>query len=226
MAFSNKHRPAALAMAAVLGATVMAAPLREARADDVSPTGKGIVGGALLGAEVPVIIEGIAGVHSGLGLRHQRHRGRGRRRGRRLRGRAELHRRQGADVHARRRPRARHPGRGPHPERDALPARRGRHGGPHARPRGRARRARGEQHHTGSRRGAAPAAASRHPPLAAARAAASPAVPARPCTRALSGSGVPGRRRAARVLGHRGPLPTGCGTIPTAFHLPVLRVAF
>ncbi|HEY3820548.1 MAG TPA: hypothetical protein VGL81_25455 [Polyangiaceae bacterium] len=65
MAFSNKHRPAALAMAVVLGATVVAAPLREARADEVSSSGKGITGGALLGAEVPVIVEGIAGLHSG-----------------------------------------------------------------------------------------------------------------------------------------------------------------
>jgi hypothetical protein len=69
MAFSKMraslHRPAALALAAVLGATVVAAPLREARADEVSPTGKGIVGGGLLGAEVPMIVEGIAGVHSG-----------------------------------------------------------------------------------------------------------------------------------------------------------------
>jgi hypothetical protein len=61
----NRKRPIALAMAAVLGAAVTVAPLREARADDVSPNGKGIVGGALLGAEVPVIIEGIAGVRSG-----------------------------------------------------------------------------------------------------------------------------------------------------------------
>jgi hypothetical protein len=65
MAFSKMHRPAALALAAVLGATVVAAPLREARADNVSPTGKGVAGGALLGAEVPMIVEGIAGVHSG-----------------------------------------------------------------------------------------------------------------------------------------------------------------
>ena len=65
MAFSTKHRPAALALAAILGATVVAAPLRDARADDVSPTGKGIAGGALLGAEVLAIVEGIAGVHSG-----------------------------------------------------------------------------------------------------------------------------------------------------------------
>jgi hypothetical protein len=65
MASSNKHRPAALAMAAILGASVVCAPLREARADNVSPTGKGIVGGSLLGAEIPTIIEGIAGVRSG-----------------------------------------------------------------------------------------------------------------------------------------------------------------
>jgi len=65
MAFSSRHRPAAFAMAAVLGATVVAAPLRDARADEVSSTGKGITGGALLGAEVPMIVEGIAGVHSG-----------------------------------------------------------------------------------------------------------------------------------------------------------------
>jgi len=63
MVFSsmNKH----FALAAVVGATVLAAPLRDARADEVSPTGKGIAGGALMGAEVPMIVEGIAGVHSG-----------------------------------------------------------------------------------------------------------------------------------------------------------------
>ena len=65
MALTNTHRPAAVVMAAILGASVLAAPLREARADDVSSKGKGIAGGALLGAEVPVIVEGIAGVHSG-----------------------------------------------------------------------------------------------------------------------------------------------------------------
>jgi hypothetical protein len=65
MALSNMHRPGALVMAAILGAAVVGAPLRDARADDVSPNGKGIVGGALLGAEVPTIIEGIAGVRSG-----------------------------------------------------------------------------------------------------------------------------------------------------------------
>lgn len=68
MALSNKarkQRPAALALAAVLGATLTLAPFKDARADNVSSSGKGIVGGGLLGAEVPVIIEGIAGVRSG-----------------------------------------------------------------------------------------------------------------------------------------------------------------
>jgi hypothetical protein len=65
MAFSNRHRPAVFAMAALFSASVVAAPFREARADDVSPKGKGIVGGALLGAEIPTIVEGIAGVRPG-----------------------------------------------------------------------------------------------------------------------------------------------------------------
>ena len=60
------HRPTALALAAVLGAAVVTAPARTARADNVSPTGKGIVGGGLLGGEVVWIVEGVAGVHSGL----------------------------------------------------------------------------------------------------------------------------------------------------------------
>jgi len=65
MAFSNVR---ASLLAVVLGATVVGAPLREARADNVSATGQaatGVGGGALLGAEIPVIVEGIAGVHSG-----------------------------------------------------------------------------------------------------------------------------------------------------------------
>jgi hypothetical protein len=55
----------AVAAAAVLGVVVVSAPAREARADDVSPTGKGIVGGALLGAEVVTITEALAGVKPG-----------------------------------------------------------------------------------------------------------------------------------------------------------------
>jgi hypothetical protein len=45
--------------------TALAAWVRDARADEVSPKGKGIAGGALLGAEVVTIIESIAGVHAG-----------------------------------------------------------------------------------------------------------------------------------------------------------------
>jgi hypothetical protein len=64
MALTNMRpfRPA-FALATVLGVGVLAAP-GVARADDVSSSGKGIAGGALLGAEVPTIIEGIAGVRS------------------------------------------------------------------------------------------------------------------------------------------------------------------
>jgi hypothetical protein len=67
MPLPRTHRPARpvlLATAAVFGLTALAAPLREARADNVSPTGKGIVGGGLLGAEVVTIVESLAGVKS------------------------------------------------------------------------------------------------------------------------------------------------------------------
>jgi hypothetical protein len=60
-----KLRPAVLATAAVFGAAVLAAPVREAHADNVSPTGKGIVGGALLGAEAVTIVESLVGVRPG-----------------------------------------------------------------------------------------------------------------------------------------------------------------
>ncbi len=58
------HRPGfapAVALAALLGVVAVSAPAREARADEVSPDGKGIVGGALLGAEVITITEALAG---------------------------------------------------------------------------------------------------------------------------------------------------------------------
>jgi hypothetical protein len=61
----RKLRPAVLAIAAVFGAIPFAAPARQAHADDVSPTGKGITGGALLGAEAVTMVESIAGVHQG-----------------------------------------------------------------------------------------------------------------------------------------------------------------
>ena len=56
MALSCKtYRPALLATAALFGVTALVAPCRQARADEVSPTGKGIVGGGLLGAEAVTI---------------------------------------------------------------------------------------------------------------------------------------------------------------------------
>ena len=65
MSFSvRKHRPAVLAAAALVGASLVT-PSRDARADDVAPTGKGIVGGGLLGAEVVTITESLVGVRSG-----------------------------------------------------------------------------------------------------------------------------------------------------------------
>jgi hypothetical protein len=54
----------ALGLAAAFGLTLTAAS-PTARADDVSPTGKGIAGGALLGGEVVTITEALIGVHSG-----------------------------------------------------------------------------------------------------------------------------------------------------------------
>jgi hypothetical protein len=59
--------PFGVALAAVLGAAMVSAPSRPARADStsVSPDGKGIVGGALLGAEVVTMTESIAGLRPG-----------------------------------------------------------------------------------------------------------------------------------------------------------------
>jgi hypothetical protein len=57
-------RPAVLVTAAAFGGAVLA-PIHDARADDVSPKGKGIAGGALLGAEVVTIVESFIGVRSG-----------------------------------------------------------------------------------------------------------------------------------------------------------------
>lgn len=58
-------RPTVLLTAVVFGATTLAFPLRDARADNISPNGKGIVGGALLGAEVVTIAESLIGVRVG-----------------------------------------------------------------------------------------------------------------------------------------------------------------
>jgi hypothetical protein len=54
-------RPVLVAMAALLGGTAVTAPCQMARADEVSPNGKGVVGGALLGGEVVTIVESLAG---------------------------------------------------------------------------------------------------------------------------------------------------------------------
>lgn len=67
MTIKTTHRVAATVLAGALGAATLLAPT-EARAQDadnsaaVSPTGKGIAGGALLGAEIVMIPIAIAGV--------------------------------------------------------------------------------------------------------------------------------------------------------------------
>src|SRR5580700_7925065 len=53
------------AFAIACGGSVLLGPVRDAHADEVSSTGKGITGGALLGAEVVTMVEAIAGVRSG-----------------------------------------------------------------------------------------------------------------------------------------------------------------
>ena len=53
-------------LAALFGAATTLAHTPEARADDVSPTGKGMVGGGLLGAEVVTITEAIIGLRNPL----------------------------------------------------------------------------------------------------------------------------------------------------------------
>jgi MFS family permease len=58
-------RVTALGLATVVGLTTLTAFAPQARADEVSPTGKGIAGGALLGGEVVTITEALAGVHAG-----------------------------------------------------------------------------------------------------------------------------------------------------------------
>jgi hypothetical protein len=60
MAMRTAH---ALAVSAALAAAVVAVP-REAQAEEVTPTAKGIVGTALLGGEVVVFAEAIFGVRS------------------------------------------------------------------------------------------------------------------------------------------------------------------
>lgn len=58
-------RVGAFALAALAAGTVLLGAPSTAHAEDVKPTGKGIVGGAFLGGEVVVFVEAIAGVRSG-----------------------------------------------------------------------------------------------------------------------------------------------------------------
>jgi hypothetical protein len=60
-----RSRIGPFALAALTAGTVFLGAPRVARADDVKPDGKGIVGGAFLGAELVVFVEAIAGVRSG-----------------------------------------------------------------------------------------------------------------------------------------------------------------
>ena len=55
----------ALGMAAIVGFTAVTSFARQARADEVSPTGKGMAGGGLLGGEVVTITEALIGVRPG-----------------------------------------------------------------------------------------------------------------------------------------------------------------
>jgi len=61
------YRPVAAATAAFFGVAALTATPRDARAEspNVSPTGKGIVGGGLLGAEVVTITEALVGARAG-----------------------------------------------------------------------------------------------------------------------------------------------------------------
>ena len=64
-ASSASTRVRALALAALAAGTVLVGAPSTAHAEDVKPTGKGIVGGAFLGAEVVVFAEALFGVRSG-----------------------------------------------------------------------------------------------------------------------------------------------------------------
>jgi hypothetical protein len=61
---SRSNRVGAAALALLAAGTVFLGSPRAAQADDVPPDGKGIVGGALLGAEIVVFVEALAGVRN------------------------------------------------------------------------------------------------------------------------------------------------------------------
>ena len=62
---SRTNRTRALALSTLMTGGLLAAFVPVAHADEVSPDGKGIVGGALLGAEVVTVTESLAGVRAG-----------------------------------------------------------------------------------------------------------------------------------------------------------------
>lgn len=62
---SARTTPRALVLAALAAGTIVLGSPRVAHAEEVSPDGKGIVGGALIGGEIVVFIEALAGVRSG-----------------------------------------------------------------------------------------------------------------------------------------------------------------
>jgi hypothetical protein len=61
----TKKRIGAFALAALAAGTTLLGAPNVAQAETVKPDGKGIVGGAFLGAEIVVFVEAIAGVRSG-----------------------------------------------------------------------------------------------------------------------------------------------------------------
>jgi hypothetical protein len=61
----TKRDSRALALSMLMGTSSLAVFIPTAQADEVSPNGKGIVGGALLGGEVVTITESLIGVRNG-----------------------------------------------------------------------------------------------------------------------------------------------------------------
>jgi hypothetical protein len=61
----NRSRRHAAIAALLASSTLVTVTARDARADEVSPTAKGVVGGGLLGAEAVTIVEALAGVRPG-----------------------------------------------------------------------------------------------------------------------------------------------------------------
>jgi hypothetical protein len=65
LSVASRRATRALLLATLAGATSLTAFTPQARADEVSPTGKGVAGGILLGGEVVTITESLIGVRSG-----------------------------------------------------------------------------------------------------------------------------------------------------------------